>query len=149
MPAKRSSEQVEELFGRGKANPLDPREESPATELPNVAVVLARCQSSQQTFGIRLEAKMSNQWSADWAFLIKSDRSAAREGYESRDISGAFTLDPGYPGCPSCGAGGFFRCECGRVACWDGRSQKVTCPWCKSAKTIRGSIGSLSAAPDQ
>jgi hypothetical protein len=124
----------------------------PAGHLSSVreeeGVVLARCSRSGADFGIRFEEKRHGRWEADWAFAIKS-RSPKRERYGRRVISGAFDFDAEYPGCPHCGEPSIFQCVCGRVACWDGKQNTVTCPWCGKTLLLRDSIGSLDARADR
>jgi hypothetical protein len=114
---------------------------------PKVVIVMARCSHSQQSFGIRFEQKLPNQWVADWAFAIK-EAAAKREGYDKSEIAGSFGFDAAYPGCPYCEASGIFKCSCGKVACWDGKCRKVTCPWCGRSSEIAGEIESLSVGKD-
>lgn len=113
----------------------------------NVVIVMARCTRGKQSFGIRLEEKTPRQWVADWAFPIK-ETLASKEGYGRSEISGGFMLDGTYPGCPYCKATGFFKCGCGKVACWDGERTTVTCPWCGSTSSIGGQIEGLTAGGD-
>ncbi len=115
---------------------------------PKVVIVIARCRHSHQTFGIRFEAKQSNTWIADWAFAIK-EVAAKREGYDRGKIEGNFHFDAAYPGCPNCHATGIFKCPCSKVACWDGESGRVTCPWCRSTSQISGQIESLRVGRDR
>ena len=68
---------------------------------PKVVIIMARCSHSKQSFGIRLEEKLTSQWMADWAFPIK-EVAAKREGYDKSEIAGSFSVDDAYPGCPHC-----------------------------------------------
>ena len=111
-------------------------------------VVMARCSRTGQDFGIRFEEQGRGRWIADWAFPVQ-ETSARKESYERGEISGAFEFDAAYPGCPHCTAPSIFQCVCGQVACWDGESQAVTCPWCGTAVELRDPIGSLSARSDR
>jgi hypothetical protein len=114
---------------------------------PKVVIVMAKCSHSKQSYGIRFEQKLPHQWVGDWAFAIK-EAAAKREGYDRSEIAGIFSFDAAYPGCPHCEASGIFKCSCGRVACWDGERQTVTCPWCGNRSDIAGEIESLSAGKD-
>jgi hypothetical protein len=116
--------------------------------IPHVVIVLARCSQNRQGFGIRFEEKAASRWSADWAFAIK-ETTARKEGYDRAEIRGAFGSDPAYPGCPHCGARGIFKCNCGKVACWDGERRVVTCPWCGSTGGLSGHVESLRAGNDR
>lgn len=114
----------------------------------NVVIVLAKCRNSRQIFGIRIEEKSSSHWLADWAFPIQ-DKKAAKEGYGQSEVRGSFRLDPAYPGCPHCHAPGFFKCSCGKVACWDGATRMVACPWCSSNVELSGTIDKIDTKHDR
>ena len=124
----------------------------PAGQLSSVeeeqGVVMARCSRSGQGFGIRFEEKGRGRWVADWAF-DDTEAPVRRERYDRGEISGVFEFDAAYPGCPHCGAPSIFQCVCGKVACWDGESHAVTCPWCGTSVELRDPIGSLSASADR
>ena len=124
----------------------------PAGQLSSVeeeeGVVMARCSQSQQGFGIRFEEQGRGRWVADWAFAIK-ETPARSASYDRGEITGAFEFDAAYPGCPHCHAPSIFQCVCGQVACWDGESHAVTCPWCGTTVELRDPIGSLSARSDR
>ena len=113
----------------------------------NIVVVLARCSDSKTLFGVRFERKDASGWAGTWAFPLR-ESTATREGYDRTSISGSFSLDPSYPGCPSCRARAFFRCGCGKVGCWDGERRKVTCPWCGMTGELQGIVTSLDAGVD-
>jgi len=124
----------------------------PAGQLSSVeeeqGIVMARCSRNGQGFGIRFEEQGRGRWIADWAFDDK-ETLARREQYDRGEISGVFEVDAAYPGCPHCGAPSIFQCVCGKVACWDGESHAVTCPWCGTIVELRDPIGSLSARSDR
>jgi hypothetical protein len=124
----------------------------PAGHLSSVeeekGVVMARCSQSQQDFGIRFEEQGRGHWIANWAFSGQ-ERSRKRGGYDRGEITGIFEFDAEYPGCPHCGAPSIFQCVCGKVACWDGKSRAVACPWCGTTVELRDEIGSLSARTDR
>jgi TerY-C metal binding domain len=137
--------------------------------MPKVVIVMARCNCKLQTFGIRLEKKqeenqeerkqrerqeenqeerkLSEQWIADWAFAVK-ERYAQREGYDQITITGMFTFDKAYPGCPYCHAKGILKCSCGKIHCWDGRTNTFTCSSCGLTGELRGQIEALSVGVD-
>ena len=73
-------------------------------------VVMAKCRRSNQPYGIRMEKKRDGVWYCTWAFKL-SERAAANEGYGGTLVSGRVDLDAEYPGCPYCGAMGWFSCE--------------------------------------
>ncbi len=114
----------------------------------NVVIVLAKCRSFRQSFGIRFEEKSTSHWVADWAFPIQ-DKKAHKEGYGQNEVRGSFGLDSVYPGCPHCHTLGFFKCSCGKVACWDGETRVVTCPWCDSTIELSGSIDRIDTKYDR
>ena len=124
----------------------------PAGQLSSVeeeaGVVMARCSQNGQDFGIRFEEKGRGRWIANWAF-DSQETSARREEYDRGEITGAFEFDADYPGCPHCGAPSIFQCVCGKVACWNGESHAITCPWCGTTVELRDPIGSLSARADR
>jgi hypothetical protein len=117
-------------------------------ERPNVVILMARCSRNQRSFGIRVEEKKSGHWVADWAFAIE-ETSAEREGYDQSEIRGAFNFANTYPGCPHCQAPSVFQCVCGEVACWDGESLTVTCPWCGTVIELREQIEALKVTSDR
>lgn len=91
-------------------------------------VVMAKCQRQKRPFGIRTE-RINNVWTCTWTFEL-SEKAASNEGYDQVNISGQMGLDENYPGCPYCGAGGWFKCgKCGKLTCHSGESV-VTCAWC-------------------
>lgn len=114
----------------------------------NIVIVTGRCSCSKGGFGIRLERGPDNRWLATWSFALKESL-AKREGYDKAQISGSFSLEPSYPGCPHCQGHGFFKCGCGKVACWNGESRTVTCPWCGQTGELGGEIDSLDAGTDR
>lgn len=128
--------------------------------LLNVAIVLARCQKRGGAFGIRfeketgevgaggLEIGRADRWLADWAFPL-AEAAGRREGYDDAAIDGSFHFATRYPGCPWCESRGIVSCECGKVACWDGRSESVRCPWCEARSTIGGTIDKLRSGRDR
>ena len=92
-------------------------------------VIMARCSHSNQPFGITMEKKGDGAWHCLWAFKL-TEGSATSEGYSNEMISGKVVTDPEFPGCPHCGAKGWFSCECGKLTCLDGASSTATCAWC-------------------
>jgi TerY-C metal binding domain len=118
------------------------------SELPNVVIVIGRCSRNQQRFGIRFEQKGRNQWDADWAFKI-NESAAKRERYDQSEISGLFSFGAAFPGCPYCGSMSFYKCGCGKIACWDAVASAVTCPWCRSTGKLGGAVESLGVGRDR
>lgn len=117
--------------------------------IPKVVIVMARCSHAKQSFGIRLEEKISGNWQADWAFPMK-ESTAKKEGYDNSQIAGSFSIDEAYPGCPYCERKTFCLCgTCSRVSCSGEQSSAHTCPWCGIQSRIEGYIQSLNAGTDR
>jgi hypothetical protein len=121
---------------------------------PKVAIVMARCSHSKQSFGIRLEEKISGNWLADWAFPLK-ESTAKKEGYYNNQIIGSFSIDPAYPGCVYCERKNFCLCSgsqlspCNKVGCAGEQESNYTCPWCGAKSKIEGLIQSLDSGTDR
>lgn len=109
---------------------------------------MGRCRRSRAGFGIRFELQGGGRWIADWAFAVK-EKAARKEGYDRGQIAGSFDFGPSYPGCPHCGAKGGFKCNCGKVACYDNEGRTVTCPWCGGGGVVGGAAQSLGAGGDR
>ena len=114
---------------------------------PKVVIVLARCSRNREPLGIRFEEQAAGRWLGNWAFAVKAT-TAKKEGYDRSEIRGGIELAPAYPRCPHCQAASIYKCACGQVACWDGESRTVTCPWCGATGELRGHIASLSGGSD-
>ena len=137
---KRKKHQNHRYTGAGRKTSM--------SKQPNVVIVMARCSKTHQAYGMRFEEITPGNWLLDWAFAMKEDASR-KEGYDQSTIAGGFGLDEEYPGCPHCGAGSLVKCGCGKVGCWDQKSDTFTCPWCHSTGRIGGTIDSLSAGGDR
>ena len=114
----------------------------------NIVIVTARCSQTKGCCGIRFERRTRDQWMATWSFAIK-EPVAQREGYETAHMVGRFGLEDSFPGCPHCAARTFFRCDCGKLGCWNGESRSVTCPWCGQKRELRGEVTSLTGGTDR
>ena len=115
----------------------------------NGVIVLARCYKSKMGFGMRFERFKPLEWTATWAFAVQ-DAAAKREGYDRTKITGAFLFDPAFPGCPHCRVKSFWLCEnCQKVACCDGETRSVTCPWCGAKGELSGTVEQLDAGDDR
>ena len=90
--------------------------------------VMAACEETKRFFGITVDEDGPGEYRFIWAFKIDRDK-GRKEGYESRTVSGAVTIDDGFPGCPYCGEKRFYICECGKIVCYHGQA-RVTCPSC-------------------
>src|SRR5690348_10534083 len=108
--------------------------------IPNVVIVVARCNRTKDLFGMRFEEKSRHRWVADWAFPIL-ETMARKEGYDRNQIQVSFDFDYDYPGCPDCHAGSIFQCSCDKIACWQARRLPCveTCPWCGAQVTLSDS----------
>jgi hypothetical protein len=128
---------------------------------PNVVIVMAKCSHRKEYFGIRferndnihsslkfLDLRSKESWIGDWAFAIE-EQSVIKEGYDKNQIRGFIGFSVSYPGCPHCNGKSIFQCGCGRVACWDGKTQIVTCPHCGMTAQLSGQIESLHSGFDR
>lgn len=119
------------------------------THRPNVVIVIAKCCNTHKTFGIRMEESEGGIWKGTWAFPIK-ESIAHKEKYDKNFINGMIQFDPAYPGCPYCEARNIFLCGiCNKVACFNGKTEVVTCPTCNNRGRIGGQIDHLSAGGDR
>jgi len=114
----------------------------------NIVIAIGRCSRSKQGLGIRFERRGEDQWQATWSFAIK-ETIAKREGYAKTQMTGSFSVAESFPGCPHCSAPSFYRCGCGKLACWNGESRTVTCPWCGQTGELSGAITSLDGGTDR
>ncbi|MBP7935815.1 MAG: hypothetical protein KA354_14300 [Phycisphaerae bacterium] len=114
---------------------------------PNVMMVMARCAGSKQGFGLKFKRKWWNKWVAIEAFPL-AEAVTNRGGYGQAAITGSIVLDSPFQGCPYCGNPNIFRCGCGKVFCWDGKSRIVTCPWCGQTGELSGILDTLTACED-
>ena len=111
-----------------------------------VAIVKARCSRTTRSFGIRFDQSAAS-WLANWSFPF-GDENVNRPESEAIHVDGHFAIGASYPGCPDCKAASFFRCGCGKVGCWDGKSPTVTCPWCNQFGTLAGTMDFLNVSED-
>jgi uncharacterized protein YegL len=113
------------------------------------ARVLAYCSADNIPFAIRFEKNNENIWEAQSAFKLSPKQS--KTGYKnSNALSGSFSIGTNYPGCPSCGDGSFFLCNCGTVNCQgsvkseEGNKMLAYCVVCENADYLEGTIESLN-----
>lgn len=100
-------------------------------------VIMAKCKVSKEGFGIRAQ-KQGSSWLFTWAFKL-SGKSAKNEGYDKANISGAINIVSEYPGCPHCGATGFYQCgRCKKIVCYLGEEDEATCPHCGNTAGFKG-----------
>jgi len=116
--------------------------------IPNVKILVSKCVRTKKLYGMRMEETSRNYWNIDWAFPL-SDYTASVEKYTDSTVTGSFNLDKRYPGCPHCGNISFYRCICGKIACWDGISKSVTCPYCNNTGDLMGVITELKTGGDR
>lgn len=117
-------------------------------QTPNVVIVMSRCSRSKDSFGIRFEQNFQGNWVTDWAFPAK-ETLGRKEGYDKNEIKGSITLDTQYPGCPHCHDTSIVLCTtCNKVSCYDGSSNRVTCPWCNTGNSVGGYIQGLRGGGD-
>ena len=110
---------------------------------------MAKCCNTQKNFGIRMEESEGRIWKGTWAFPIK-ESVACKENYDKNTINGIIQFEPSYPGCPYCEAPSIFLCgNCNKVACFDGRTELVTCPTCNKRGRLDGQIDHLNAGGDR
>ena len=95
-------------------------------------IALCKCAEGHLPYGIRFE-KIEESWVATWAFPIKKEGSAEREGYSNSEIVGMINRHSDYPGCPYCGAKLFIICgNCKKLNCYVPSAEEETfvCHWC-------------------
>ena len=120
---------------------------------PKVVIIMPRCSHSKQSFGIRLEEKLTGEWMADWTFPIK-EAAAKREGYDKSKNAGSFLVNDVYPDCPHCKQESFVKCggtlfsRCNKVSGGEEQGNFYTCPWGENKAQISGYIESLSVGND-
>lgn len=105
-------------------------------------IAISKCCNHKRIYGIRFE-KHGRTWKYTWAFPVQ-EKTALREDYDKTQISGTLIEDEEYPGCPHCGAKGFFHCVCGKLNCWNGECSYVTCSWCGNSGRLSAGINSIS-----
>jgi len=93
-------------------------------------VILAKCSTHNQSFGIRIE-KRNSDWVRTWAFKIDEDK-AKREGFDVTPITGSLMEVDYFPGCPYCKTFGFVVCNCGKMSCLANNVTSAQCYWCNT-----------------
>lgn len=96
----------------------------------DVTIIPAYCRTGKEKmFGIRTE-KMDRTWVMTWTFRMTTHM-AVNENYLHNSIGGRIAFSNEYPGCPYCGAQGFYQCgNCKKIICDTGTESQVTCPGC-------------------
>ena len=105
-------------------------------------IALSKCAQTKKVYGIRFERTRCD-WKYTWTFPIQ-EKAALHEEYDKTTITGALIQGEEYPGCPYCGAKGFFYCSCGKLNCWNGDSSIATCRWCGATGKLTRGIDSIN-----
>ena len=93
-------------------------------------IVLFRCSTTRELFGVRVQKTLRGDWERTWAFKM-SEKVAKNEGYDREVVSGSMEKTADFPGCPYCGNYGFFQCgNCDKVSCYSPENEPEECPWC-------------------
>lgn len=104
----------------------------------------ARCMYSEDPFVVRFE-KRGNAWAATSTSVPTGDGDGGGSP-SAAQVSGPFEFPPEYEGCPHCSNTGLFVCaDCDNLACWDGTTDPVVCPWCSAENPLGGDIESIEA----
>ena len=84
---------------------------------------------------------------AEWQLAaVADDAPGAPAVTGALPLSGPFGIDPGYRGCPRCGADSYVRCgACGGLSCWRSTDRMSTCGACGRRAPVSGRIESLGA----
>ncbi|MCL1818321.1 MAG: hypothetical protein FWG35_05265 [Spirochaetaceae bacterium] len=69
--------------------------------MKNVAIGIAKCPTTREIYGVRVEEKADKKWWATWAFAINPE-TAKREGYTTHQFPPDILYEKEYPGCPYC-----------------------------------------------
>ena len=105
----------------------------------------ARCMYSEEPFVIRFERR-GNAWAATSTSIPTGGGDGDGGSSASAQVSGPFEFPPEYEGCPHCSNTGLFVCaDCDNIACWDGNTNPVVCPWCSAQNPIGGDIENIEA----
>lgn len=136
---------TESLDGMSDDGGSDRTEASNGTDAGTVVRASARCMYSEDLFVIRFEED-GGMWTAMSTSVPDTTDADEAGSDDASRISGPFDFPPRYDGCPHCSNTGLFHCaDCDGLACWDGETNPVVCPWCHSEITLEGEIDSLEA----
>lgn len=129
---------VEEISDEG----TDRTDEGDASS--SVVRASARCMYSEDPFVVRFE-KRGSAWAATSTSVPTGDGDGGGSP-SAAQVSGPFEFPPEYEGCPHCSNTGLFVCaDCNNLACWDGTTDPVVCPWCSAENPLGGDIESIEA----
>lgn len=100
-------------------------------------VVMAQCGKTKNSMGVTFNPVSTNLYRMMWAFKINMDV-AKKEKYDTKSVSGNIDIDVNFNGCPYCGSQDFYFCgNCGKMVCYDGLSETVTCPNCGKSSGLQ------------
>jgi hypothetical protein len=117
--------------------------ESKEAEESTTSVV--RCMQSRSEFSVRFE-RIDGTWHLAEAFTVDGDEAGDDGTAESTRIDGPFEFRGRYDGCPHCGDGSIYHCgDCDQLACWDGQTSPVECPWCGRRSEVSEGIDSVES----
>lgn len=100
-------------------------------------VVMATCQKTKKPWGITIEKKGA-VCEFQWAFKISREK-AGHEGFDKNSFHGQVNFSNDYPGCPHCGARGFYQCaKCKAIICYpQDIGETAQCPCCGNVAGFR------------
>jgi hypothetical protein len=106
----------------------------------NFAVILAKCQTTEQKYLIKYKKQLTDcdfmphakvaQYRLCGAFPLDNMYDELSQGMHAAGNVNTSALY-GFPACPCCGNQyGFSTCGCGGVHCTSADGKLQTCPWC-------------------
>lgn len=102
---------------------------------------LCRCAIEEKDFYIYFKKSTPTHWLA--TSIDTNLRFYQGTQYKFR-MKGFIDTAPTYPGCPYCGAKGFFKhIECSRITCWIPHTAQATCVWCNLIFNVTAGIHEL------
>jgi hypothetical protein len=110
-------------------------------------VVLARCQRTRDSYGIRIE-EGRDAWLATWSFRVDESQ-FARSGYgRAAVVKSTLTLADSFRGCPYCEANSFVQCGgCRHLTCHRDGDREWRCGWppCQVSGSPEGRISEFDS----
>ena len=113
--------------------------------MKEMVAVICKCAKHNKLFGIRFDQINNRTWEYAWAFPLKDGADRREQGF-STTMRGTFEEGANYPGCPHCGAKGFFLCSCGHISCWDQRTMTAHCYFCNQDVTLGGEVTEIGGS---
>lgn len=99
-------------------------------------VVMAQCGQTKECIGITFNPITPKYYRAMWSFKIRRDV-ATREHFNKTSVDGNIDFDMDFRGCPYCRSMSFYFCgKCGKMVCYDGKAETVTCPNCGNTSRL-------------